>query len=160
MTKESFKATIASPDASINANSKARKENVSLKQENSPAVESKAFADFIQQDYFPALTKGLADQGVTDLHVNLEHSKIDIKGFEAASDCSQVIGYWNNDKHQFNIYFFEGNIQGQRAFSCSYREHTASTIEPFLVLERKVTLDILVLGLVTRLNSQRWLLIC
>ena len=158
MIEESFKNTayqaLARPGVSINGSSTA------TTKENPLAVESKAFADFIQQDYFPALTKGLADQGVTDLLVNLECSKIVIKGFEAAPECSQVIGYWNDNKYQFNIYFFDDNIQGQRAFSCSYREYTASTIEYFLILERKITLDLLILGLITRLNSQRWLLIC
>ncbi len=126
--------------------------------EKSPAVEAKPFADFIQQDYLPALTKALADRGVTDLHVALERSKIAVKGFETAPECSQVIGTWNGGKRQFNIYFFEDDIQGQRAVSCVDLGHTASTIESFLVLERKITLDLLVLGLVLRLNSQKWLL--
>jgi hypothetical protein len=126
--------------------------------EKPPAVEAKPFADFIQQDYLPALTKALADRGVTDLRVALERSKIAVKGFETAPECSQVIGTWNGGKRQFNIYFFEDDIQGQRAISCVDLGHTASTIESFLVLERKITLDLLVLGLVLRLNSQKWLL--
>jgi hypothetical protein len=126
--------------------------------EKLPAVEAKPFTDFIQQDYLPALTKALADRGVTDLHIALERSKIAVKGFETAPECSQVIGTWNGGKRQFNIYFFEDDIQGQRAVSCVDLGHTASTIESFLVLERKITLDLLVLGLVLRLNSQKWLL--
>jgi hypothetical protein len=126
--------------------------------EKLPTVESKPFADFIQQDYLPALTQALIDRGVTDLHVALERSKIAVKGFETAPECSQVIGTWNGGKRQFNIYFFEDDIQGQRAVSCVDLGHTASTIESFLVLERKITLDLLVLGLVLRLNSQKWLL--
>jgi hypothetical protein len=134
--------------------------------EKPPAVEAKPFADFIQQDYLPALTKALAvgvasleeNRGVTDLHVALERSKIAVKGFETAPECSQVIGTWNGGQRQFNIYFFENDIQGQRAVSCVDLGHTASTIESFLVLERKITLDLLVLGLVLRLNSQKWLL--
>jgi Protein of unknown function (DUF2996) len=126
--------------------------------EKPPAVEAKPFADFIQQDYLPALTKALADRGVTDLHVALKRSKIAVKGFETAPECSQVIGSWNGGKRQFNVYFFEDDIQGQRAISCVDLGHTASTIESFLVLERKITLDLLVLGLVLRLNSQKWLL--
>jgi hypothetical protein len=126
--------------------------------EKSPTVESKPFADFIQQDYLPALRQALADRGVTDLHVALERSTIAIKGFETAPECSQVIGSWNGGQRQFNVYFFEDDIQGQRAISCVDLGHTASTIESFLVLERKITLDLLVLGVVLRLNSQKWLL--
>jgi hypothetical protein len=126
--------------------------------EKPPTVESKPFADFIQQDYLPALTQALINRGVIDLHVALERSKIAVKGFKTAPECSQVIGTWNGGKRQFNIYFFEDDIQGQRAVSCVDLGHTASTIESFLVLERKITLDLLVLGLVLRLNSQKWLL--
>jgi hypothetical protein len=134
------------------------KKTASPKKEKPPTVESKPFVDFIQQDYLPALTQALADRGVTDLHVALERSKIAVKGFETAPECSQVIGSWNGGKRQFNVYFFEDDIQGQRAVSCVDLGHTASTIESFLVLERKITLDLLVLGLVLRLNSQKWLL--
>jgi hypothetical protein len=110
--------------------------------EKPPAVEAKPFTDFIQQDYLPALKKALAERGVTDLYVALERSKIAVKGFETAPECSQVIGTWNGGKRQFNVYFFEDDIQGQRAISCVELGHTASTIESFLVLERKITLSI------------------
>jgi Protein of unknown function (DUF2996) len=144
-------ATPAAPTTDTPSAKKAAKEKP-------PALESKPFVDFIQQDYLPALTQALADRGVTDLHVALERSKIAVKGFETAPECSQVIGSWNDGQRQFNVYFFENDIQGQRAISCVDLGHTASTIESFLVLERKITLDLLVLGLVLRLNSQKWLL--
>ena len=128
------------------------------KKEKPPAVEAKPFADFINQDYLPALTQALAAQGITDLHVALERSKIAIKGLENEPECSQVIGHWNGGKRQFNVYFFDDNIQGQRALSCIDLGTIASTLEPFLIDERKVTLDLLVAGVVLRLNSQKWLL--
>jgi Protein of unknown function (DUF2996) len=81
--------------------------------EKPPAVESKPFIDFIQQDYLPALTKALADRGVTDLHVVLERSKIAVKGFETASECSQVIGSWNDGQRQFNV--FEDGLRNTKA---------------------------------------------
>jgi hypothetical protein len=127
------------------------------KKEKPPAIEAKPFIDFIQQDYIPALTQALTDKGVTDLQVALEQSQIPVKGFEAAPACSQVVGRWHRDNRQFNVYFFEDNIQGKRAISCVDRGHTASTIESFLIDERKITLDLLVSGLVLRLNSQKWL---
>jgi Protein of unknown function (DUF2996) len=130
---------------------------VAPKKEKPPAVEAKPFAEFIQQDYLPALTQALADKGVSDLHVNLERAKIDIKGFENAPECSQVIGRWNGGQRQFNVYFFDDNIQGQRAISCVDLGHRASTLEAFVIDERKVTLDLLVSGVVLRLNSQKWL---
>jgi len=128
------------------------------KKEKPPAVEAKPFIDFIQQDYLPALTQALVAKGVTDLQVDLERSKIAIKGFETAPDCNQVIGRWERGSRQFNVYFFDDSIQGQRAISCVDGGNKASTIEPFLIDERKITLDLLVSGVILRLNSQKWLL--
>jgi Protein of unknown function (DUF2996) len=128
------------------------------KKEKPPAVEAKPFTDFIQQDYLPALTQALIDKGVTDLQLDLERAKIPVKGFETAPECSQVIGRWGGGSRQFNIYFFDENIQGQRAISCVDLGNKSSTIESFLIDERKITLDLLVSGLVLRLNSQKWLM--
>jgi Protein of unknown function (DUF2996) len=128
------------------------------KKEKPPAVEAKPFSEFIHQDYLPALTQALTEKGITDLSIDLEQAKIAVKGFETAPVCSQVIGRWSGGNRQFNIYFFENNIQGQRAISCVDGGNRASTIESFLIDERKITLDLLVSGLVLRLNSQKWLL--
>jgi Protein of unknown function (DUF2996) len=127
------------------------------KKEKAPAVEAKPFSDFIQQDYLPALAQALIDKGAIDLDVKLDRSKISVKGFETAPECSQVIGRWNDGQRQFNVYFFDDNIQGQRAISCADFGHQSSTIESFLIDERKITLDLLVSGVVLRLNSQKWL---
>jgi Protein of unknown function (DUF2996) len=127
------------------------------KKEKPPAVEDKPFADFIQQDYIPALQKGLSEQGLSDCNIVLEQAKIAVKGFETAPACSQVIGRWNGGERQFSIYFFEDSIQGQRGISVVDLGTKPSTIESFLIDERKITLDLLVFGLVRRLNSQKWL---
>ncbi len=143
---------------SVTGDSPSPEKTVPPKKEKPPAVEAKPFTDFIQQDYLPALTQALVDKGVTDLQIGLEQAKIAVKGFETSPECSQVIGRWDGGKRQFNIYFFDDNIQGQRAISCVDRANQSSTIESFLIDERKITLDLLVSGLVLRLNSQKWLL--
>ena len=132
--------------------------SVPPKKEKPPAVEAKPFIEFIEQDYLPAITQALVEKGITDLHIALEQAKIAVKGFENSPACSQVIGSWADGNRQFNIYFFEDNIQGKRAISCADRASKSSTIESFLIDERKITLDLLVSGLVLRLNSQKWLL--
>jgi hypothetical protein len=139
------------------APSDATEKKVPPKKEKPPAVEAKPFVEFIQQDYLPALTQALADKGVGDLQIDLERAKIAIKGFETAPECSQVVGRWHGGKRQFNVYFFDDNIQGQRAISCVDLGHRPSTLEAFAIDERKVTLDLLVSGVVLRLNSQKWL---
>ena len=127
------------------------------KKEKAPAVEDKPFAEFVQQDYLPALKTAFAKQGVQNLDLTFEKQKVPIAGYNQADDCWQVKGRWQNrGMHQFNIYFPQEDIQGQRAFSCN-EGSKPSTLEPFLIDERKVTLDLMVFGVMQRLNGQKWL---
>lgn len=127
------------------------------KKEKPPALEDKPFTDFIKQDYIPALKQALVTKGIDNPQVDLERAKIPVIGFEAAPECSQVIGHWDGGQRQFNVYFIDDTIQGQRAISCHDSGNISSTIEPFLIDERKIVLDLLVSGVVLRLNSQKWL---
>jgi hypothetical protein len=106
------------------------------------AVEDKPFPDFIQQDYLPALNKALSAQGVLDLKLNFRENT--------------VLGQWMGGQRQFAVYFPAGDINAQRAFSCAVGSKPPSDIEPFLIDERKVNLDLLVFGVVQRLNAQKW----
>lgn len=125
------------------------------KKEKAPAVEDKPFAEFIQQYYLPALQKALAQQGVKNLELTFAKQKVAIAGFN--DECPQVIGRWENGVScQFNVYFPEENIQGKRAFSCN-EGSKPSTLEPFLIDERKITLDLMVFAVLQRLNGQKWL---
>jgi hypothetical protein len=106
------------------------------------AVEDKPFADFIDQDYLPALNKAFTAQGVYDLKLSFTNN--------------QVTGQWQNGQRQFSVYFTDANLNAQRAFSCSTGKAVPSTLEPFLGDERKITLDLLVFGVIQRLNAQKW----
>lgn len=125
------------------------------KKEKPPALEDKPFADFIQQDYVPSVQKAMDEQGVKDLQLTFAKQKIPITGFEG-QECWQLIGSWLNGKRQFNLYFTEENIQAKKAFSCNEGKKP-STLESFLIDERKTTLDLLMWGLMQRLNAQKWL---
>ncbi|MEH1895644.1 MAG: DUF2996 domain-containing protein [Nostoc sp.] len=127
------------------------------KKEKAPAVEDKPFVEFIEQDYLPALQKAIAQQGVQDLQVSFAKQKLPIIGFESAEECWQIIGTWKETgARQFNLYFPEEDIQGKKGFSCNEGKKP-STLESFLIDERKITLDLLVFGLVQRLDGQKWL---
>ncbi|MBW4592833.1 MAG: DUF2996 domain-containing protein [Brasilonema angustatum HA4187-MV1] len=126
------------------------------KKEKAPAVEDKPFGEFIQQDYLPAVQKAIAKEGVQDLALNFAKQKISIVGFDKSEECWQIIGTWQNGSRQFNLYFTQEDIQGKKAFSCNEGKKP-STLESFLIDERKVTLDLLVYGLMQRLNGQKWL---
>ncbi|NEU82124.1 DUF2996 domain-containing protein [Nostoc sp. UIC 10630] len=127
------------------------------KKEKAPSVEDKPFVEFIEQDYLPALQKAIAQKGVQDLQVSFAKQKLPITGFESAEECWQIIGSWKETgARQFNLYFPEEDIQGKKGFSCNEGKKP-STLESFLIDERKITLDLLVFGLVQRLDGQKWL---
>jgi Protein of unknown function (DUF2996) len=128
------------------------------KKEKAPALEDKPFADFIQQDFVPAIQSGLSTQGLADLKLEFAKAPVTISGMPNVPDCWQIVGKWKNNTRQFNLYFFVEDIQGQRGFSCISNGGTASSIESFLIDERKMTLDLLLFGLTKRLNAQKWLL--
>jgi hypothetical protein len=126
------------------------------KKEKAPAVEDKPFEEFIQQDYLPALQQAIVKEGVSDLKLDFAKQKYPIVGFNSAEECWQIIGSWQNGQRQFNVYFPDADIQGKKGFSCNEGKKP-STLESFLIDERKITLDLLVSRLVYRLNGQKWL---
>ncbi|MEH2380661.1 MAG: DUF2996 domain-containing protein [Nostoc sp.] len=147
-------ATGEKPEAATEEKPAAAK---AAKKEKAPAVEDKPFVDFIEQDYLPALQKAIAQKGVQDLQVSFAKQKVPITGFESAEECWQIIGSWSEiGLRQFNLYFPEEDIQGKKGFSCNEGKKP-STLESFLIDERRITLDLLVFGLVQRLDGQKWL---
>ena len=130
------------------------------KKEKAPALEDKPFADFVPQDLLPALKAGLTKQGIQEFDLVFEQQPIDIKGYQQFPPCWQIIGRWNSAYKQpkeFRLYFFDGDIQGQKGFSYTESTVKASTLESFLIDERKVNLGLLVFGMLQRLNAQKWL---
>jgi len=96
--------------------------------EKAPAVEDKPFAEFVQQDYLPALKTAFAKQGVQNLELTFEKQKVPIAGYNQADDCWQVKGRWQNGMHQFNIYFPQEDIQRKEFFPAM--KGLPSTLEP------------------------------
>ena len=146
-------AKASKPDSPVDEAVKPAK----AKKEKAPSVEDKPFTEFIQQDYIPALKKGLEKLGTPQLEIKLEKRAIPIKGYE--QECWQVVGRWNpsyKQHREFNIYFFDESINGLKGFACAEGDRL-STMESFLIDERRVTLDLLVFGAVQRLNGQKWL---
>lgn len=127
------------------------------KKEKAPAVEDKPFTEFIEQDYLPALKTAFAKQGVEDVDLKFAKDKVQIPGLNQMEDCWQVRGSWQNGGHQFNVYFPDEDISKPKAFSWSTNGGKPSTLESFMIDERKVTLDLLVFYTIQRLNAQKWL---
>jgi hypothetical protein len=130
------------------------------KKEKPPALEDKPFADFVQQDLLPALKDGLAKQGIQEVDLSFEQKPIQVPGYASSPACWQVVGCWSSgwkQPRQFNIYFLKDDIQGPKAFSYAESSGKPSTLESFLIDERKVNLGLLVFGVLQRLNAQKWL---
>lgn len=127
------------------------------KKEKPPALEDKPFPEFIEQHFTPTLEKALAEQGITDLKLDFVKQPLPIAGIKSEEKCWQVVGSWQNGKRQFNLYFFDENISGKKAFSYTTNGAKPSTIESFMIDERKVSLDLMVLYTLQRLNGQKWL---
>lgn len=127
------------------------------KKPKEPAVEDKPFTEFIEQNFTPTLKEALARQGIKDIELNFSQDKLPITGMGLDTPCWQLTGDWYDGKRQFNIYFLDEDINGQKAFSYSTNGAKASTIESFMIDERKVTLDLMVMYTLQRLNGQKWL---
>jgi len=125
------------------------------KKEKAPAVEDKPFVEFMEQEYVPALQKAIASEGVQGLQLSFAKQKFPIVGLEQ-QECWQIMGSWLNGLRQFNVYFPDEDIQGRKGFSCNEGKRP-STLESFLIDERKATLDLMVFGVMQRLTAQKWL---
>ncbi len=126
------------------------------KKEKPPAVEEKPFNEFMEQHFTPALQKAFADEGIENVELKFVKDKLPVVG-ASDDECWQIKGNWNQNKRQFNLYFLEEDISGSKAFSCATNGGKPSIIESFMIDERKVTLDLMVLYTLQRLNGQKWL---
>lgn len=126
------------------------------KKEKPPAVEDKPFPEFINQHFIPGLKDAMAKVGVNDLELSLEKQPYPIQGL-VTEECWQVIGHWDGGQRQFFIGFSKEDISAPKFFCFADSGSTPSTLESFMIDERKVTLDLMVLYTLQRLNGQKWL---
>lgn len=122
-----------------------------------PKLEDKPFSEFIQEHYLPTLKDAMKQEGIGDVELNFVQQEVPIKGGNTNEPCWQVVGKWQDGDRQFNIYFPDEDIKGQKAFSSSTYGNAPSTIESFMIDERRVNLELLVMYTIQRLNAQKWL---
>ena len=141
------------------ADAKPAAKAVKAKKAKPPKLEDKPFSEFIQEHYLPALKEAMAQEGIEDVDLTFVEQSVPIKGANSNEPCWQVVGKWQNGDRQFNVYFPEGDIKGQKAFSYATYGNNPSTIESFMIDERRVNLELLVMYTLQRLNAQKWLTI-
>jgi len=121
-----------------------------------PTVEEKPFAEFIERHFQPAPAAALQKLGITDMKLSFKQDKIPVSGL-SSSPCWQLTGNWLDGMRQFSIYFLEEDINGKKAFSQAEGGAQPSTLESFMIDERKVSLNLLLFYTLQRLNGQKWL---
>jgi hypothetical protein len=126
------------------------------KKPKEPTIEDKPFGEFIEQHFLPALDSALKKLGVADLAISFQNTKLPLVG-ATGEPCPQVAGSWQDNTRQFTIYFLDADINGKKAFSYGENQNPPSTIESFMIDERKASLDLLLFYTLQRLNGQKWL---
>jgi hypothetical protein len=127
------------------------------KKEKPPAPEDKPFQEFIKEEFIPALDTALKEEGIDDIDLEFDRTKLEVIGSEQSGFYWQVIGRWKRGQRQFNIAFMQEDIKGAKLFALADGGSKPSTLEHFMGDERKVNLGLMVLYTVQRLNAQKWL---
>ena len=127
------------------------------KKEKAPKLEDKPFNEFISEHYLPTLKEAMSQSGIEDADLTCVQQGVPIQGANSNEPCWQVVGKWQKGDRQFNIYFPDEDISGQKAFSSSTYGNAPSTIESFMIDEKRVNLELLVMYTIQRLNAQKWL---
>lgn len=126
------------------------------KKEKPPAVEDKPFAEFVQEHYLPGIASALEAEGIQGTYLEFEQAPLAVA---AAGNESywQVKGQLPTGKRSFNVVFTKEDIKAPKFFCCAEGGGSASTVEQFMGDERRITLDLMVLYVLQRLNGQKWL---
>jgi hypothetical protein len=122
-----------------------------------PALEDKPFTEFMEQHFTPKLQAALTEAGLGDMQISFTKQPVSLAGFDSKEECWQIEGKWQQGKRQFNLYYFDEDIKGQKGFSAATHGVKPSTLESFMIDERKITLDLMVLYTLQRINGEKWL---
>ena len=130
------------------------------KKEKPPKVEDKPFNEFVEQHYLPSLKEAMAKEGIDNLNLEFAKRKIEVMGQSDRDEYWQVQGDWDaagEGQRRFNVAFLDEDITGPKVFTLTSNGAKPSTIEQFMGDERRITLDLMVLYTLQRLNGQKWL---
>lgn len=127
------------------------------KKEKPPALEDKAFTEFMEQNFLPTLATALQEKGIEDIQLTFDQRPLAVFGVRDPESYWQVKGQWQRGARQFNIAFTKDDIASPKLFYFADKGSEPSTLEQFMGDERKITLDLMVMYTLGRLNGQKWL---
>ncbi|NEO87006.1 MAG: DUF2996 domain-containing protein [Spirulina sp. SIO3F2] len=136
---------------------KAKPDATPAKKAKPPALEDKPFAAFMEQDFLPTLKTAFTEAGLTDMTLDFSQKPVAVSGLPSSEQYWQVEGQWQGGDRQFNLYYFDETLKGAKGFSCATSGQTASVLESFMIDERKVNLELMVMYTLQRINSEKWL---
>ncbi|MGK7926645.1 MAG: DUF2996 domain-containing protein [Spirulina sp.] len=134
-----------------------KKPPAKAKKPKPPALEDKPFTEFMEQHFTPKLQEALTQAGLEDMQIAFAKQPVSLAGFDSQEECWQIEGKWQQGMRQFNLYYFDEDIKGQKGFSATTHGAKPSTLESFMIDERKITLDLMVLYTLQRINGEKWL---
>ena len=114
--------------------------------------EEKPFNEFINEDLIPSLTQALETRGFPPKSLFLQKGERPVSG----GNCWIVFGEISFNR-RFWICFSEEKLSSIKTISLAEPGTEPSTIESFLIDEKKITLGLLQSRILQRLNGQKWI---
>jgi hypothetical protein len=102
----------------------------------------KPFQQLIAEDVIPATVAAFQSRGVDDLYLALESFTLK--------------GTFGKGRREFSVMFSEADVNSLKAFTCTTDGAPVSTVESFMIDERKVPPELLVFYIVQRIYAQQW----
>ncbi|NJK64336.1 MAG: DUF2996 domain-containing protein [Synechococcaceae cyanobacterium SM2_3_1] len=104
--------------------------------------EAKPFSDQIREEVIPATQKALQARGVTDLELSFKDKTL--------------VGTFADGRRQFRVLFAEDSLTGKKFFSYSVDGLAPSTVESFMIDERKIDVNLVAFYMAQRLQALQW----
>ncbi|WP_038026043.1 DUF2996 domain-containing protein [Synechococcus sp. PCC 7336] len=103
----------------------------------------KPFEQAIAEDVIPGTVAAFKARGVDDLELVFEDSTLK--------------GKFAGDRREFNVIFSEPELTASKAFTCTTDRAPISTVESFMIDERKAPAELIVFYIVQRIYAQQWI---
>lgn len=109
-----------------------------------PKPKPKALPESINEDIIPGLKEALRET-TSDLQLDFEDNQL----------CGTFVSMKNQAAYNFWAFFPDGTLEGQRGFAVSAYGQPPSTVEPFMVDEKRITPELVVFWIAKRLKAQK-----
>ena len=141
----------SSPSDELNTNKVSNNEDKPKKPVKPPKLEDKPFDEFIIDHLIPGLKKAITDKGSVVNEINFIQGNRPVVG----GSCWMVHCKLEDDR-KFWLCFNKKEITSDKTILLAESNSEPSTVESFLIDEKKTTLALLISRVLQRLNGQKW----